>query len=227
MTRANALPAAPPASVNLSSRMLAVQDQGPLRGTCLAFAVTASHELARSPDIGPLEDLSEEMAYWGAKEVEGNRRPGASFSSMNAALSRWGQPLEAFWPYDAFVDDTQPTYRPPSACLQPSNVRMATMQKIVVSIDSFRNQLGLGRPVVTGIPLWDAFRRPVNGQLSNPSRAELIGAHHAVVTVGYDDARGRILVRNSWGEGWGDHGHAWLPYAFISQHVVEAWVIQR
>jgi hypothetical protein len=227
MTRPSALPATPPVSVDLSSRMLSVQDQGPLRGTCLAFAVTASHELSRSPDIGPLEDLSEEMAYWGAKEVEGNRRPGASFASMNAALTKWGQPLEALWPYDPFIDDTQQSYQPSAACLQASNVRKATMRKIVVSVDSFRNQLGSGRPIVTGIPLWDAFRRTVDGLLTNPSPAELIGAHHAVVTVGYDDARSRILVRNSWGETWGDHGHAWLPYAFVSQHVIEAWVIER
>jgi C1A family cysteine protease len=207
--------------------MLSAKDQGPFRGTCLAFAVTASHELYRSPDIGPLEDLSEEMAYWGAKEIEGNRRPGASFAAMNAALARWGQPLETLWPYDPFTDDTQQSYRPSAACLQASNVRTTKMQKIVVSVDSFRSQLGSGRSIIAGIPLWDAFERPINGQLANPSPADLNGALHAVVAVGYEDARSRILIRNSWGETWGDHGHAWLPYTFVSQHVIEAWVIEQ
>ena len=207
--------------------MLYVQNQGPFRGTCLAFAVTASHELSRSPDIGPLEDLSEEMLYWGAKQVEGNRRAGAQVVSMNAALTGWGQPPEALWPYDPFIDDTQPTYQPSAACLQAGNTRKAKLQKIAVSVESFRSQLGSGHPIVTGIPLWTAFLRPINGQLANPRSAELIGDRHAVVTVGYDDTQRRMLVRNSWGETWGDRGHAWLPYAFVSQHVIEAWVIER
>ena len=138
-----------PPSVDLSPRMLYVQNQGPFRGTCLAFAVTASHELSRSPDIGPLEDLSEEMLYWGAKQVEGNRRAGAQVVSMNAALTGWGQPPEALWPYDPFIDDTQPTYQPSAACLQAGNTRKAKLQKIAVSVESFRSQLGSGHPIVT------------------------------------------------------------------------------
>jgi C1A family cysteine protease len=227
MTRPKASRDTSPPSVDLSSRMLYVQDQGLLRGTCLAFAVTASHELSRSPEIGPLEDLSEEMLYWGAKQVEGNHRSGAQCQSMDAALTRWGQPLESLWPYDPLIDDTQSTYQPPAACLQPGNARKARLQKIAVSVESFRSELGSGRAVVTGIPLWDAFLRPVNGQLTNPDPTDLTSARHAVVTVGYDDGRSRILVRNSWGETWGDRGHAWLPYAFVSQHVIEAWVIER
>ena len=44
----------------------------------------------------------------------------------------------------------------------------------------------------------------------------------AVLAVGYDDQkdtspRGAILIRNSWGETWGDAGYGWLPYAYIKQ----------
>ena len=33
-----------------------------------------------------------------------------------------------------------------------------------------------------------------------------------------------LLVRNSWGTGWGDSGHAWLPLSYVDRrcvHVVE------
>ena len=30
--------------------------------------------------------------------------------------------------------------------------------------------------------------------------------------VGFDDAKGAWLVRNSWGTGWGTHGYGWFGY---------------
>jgi C1A family cysteine protease len=48
-----------------------------------------------------------------------------------------------------------------------------------------------------------------------------------VVAVGYDDGRkitntrcqrttiGALLIRNSWGTGWGDGGYGWLPYEYV------------
>lgn len=48
------------------------------------------------------------------------------------------------------------------------------------------------------------------------------------VAVGYDDAKkiknkqcnktttGALLIRNSWGTGWGDQGYGWLPYDYVT-----------
>ena len=46
----------------------------------------------------------------------------------------------------------------------------------------------------------------------------------ALLAVGYDDrwlrsSRGAILVRSSWGTGWGQQGYGWLPYAFIEEQL--------
>ncbi|MGD0900740.1 MAG: hypothetical protein ABR915_23150 [Thermoguttaceae bacterium] len=43
----------------------------------------------------------------------------------------------------------------------------------------------------------------------------------AAMAVGYDDQRrirswrGALLLANSMGEGWGDRGYGWLPYAYV------------
>jgi len=52
---------------------------------------------------------------------------------------------------------------------------------------------------------------------------------HAVMAVGYDDKKGCVLVRNSWGPHWGESGYFWMPYEFISNPNLasDMWAITR
>lgn len=36
--------------------------------------------------------------------------------------------------------------------------------------------------------------------------------NHAISVVGWDDAKGAWLIKNSWGENWGDQGFGWVKY---------------
>lgn len=48
-----------------------------------------------------------------------------------------------------------------------------------------------------------------------------------MLIVGYDDARGAWLVRNSWGPHWGDQGHLWIAYDVMNHysHPYAFWTI--
>lgn len=56
--------------------------------------------------------------------------------------------------------------------------------------------------------------------------ADQIDGYHSALAVGYDDSRRAFLVRNSWGESWGDGGHFWFPYDTMSnEDIVQDVVI--
>ncbi len=38
---------------------------------------------------------------------------------------------------------------------------------------------------------------------------------HAVLAVGYNDAKQTFTVRNSWGPSWGQKGYFTIPYAYL------------
>jgi C1A family cysteine protease len=71
------------------------------------------------------------------------------------------------------------------------------------------------------------------GKIPFPSSREKIEGGHAVAAVGYDDSMktqnkygqkettGALLIRNSWGKGWGEEGYGWLPYDYILKGLAE------
>jgi len=48
-----------------------------------------------------------------------------------------------------------------------------------------------------------------------PQPSEQMLGGHCVTAVGYNDARQRFIVRNSWGSGWGKGGYRTMPYAYL------------
>ncbi len=61
-------------------------------------------------------------------------------------------------------------------------------------------------------PRGDGVVDPANDELPEPAQ------RHAVVAVGHGTVDGTpaILIRNSWGPGWGLEGHAWLTERFLA-----------
>jgi hypothetical protein len=49
--------------------------------------------------------------------------------------------------------------------------------------------------------------------------------NHAIVLVGWDESRGAWLLRNSWGNDWGEDGYMWIGYGSNSVGKYAAWVM--
>jgi hypothetical protein len=68
------------------------------------------------------------------------------------------------------------------------------------------------------------------GMMVWPSKDEKLYGGHAVCCVGYDDSieGGRFIIRNSWGDKWGDKGYFYMPYDYLTTKGLadDFWVIQ-
>jgi C1A family cysteine protease len=77
--------------------------------------------------------------------------------------------------------------------------------------------LAEGYPFVFGFTVFESFQAITkNGMMPMPKPKEQRLGGHAVMAVGYDDAKKMFIVRNSWTKNWGDQGYFYMPYSYIS-----------
>lgn len=137
---------------------------------------------------------------------------------------------EDLWPYDI----TRFTRKPRRKCYrQASNHQSISYSRVPRDLDSFKSCLASGLPFVFGFAVYESFMtREVakTGMMKWPSKEEKCYGGHAVCCVGYDDnlEGGRFIVRNSWGEQWGDKGYFYMPYEYLTTKGLadDFWVIQ-
>lgn len=201
--------------VDLRSTFGPVRDQGP-RPTCLAFAASDTHAGVR-PNWTP---LSCEYAFYRA-QMRAGRPPhsGAVLRSMLDALRLDGQPVENQWPY-SFAAPKAESWGPPSG-ISSLYARNGSVQGS--SVRSLIEALDAGTPVIVLMMLSPSFFVPsADGiidteQDEHPDPAQ----RHAVIAVGHGEHGGMrtILIRNSWGSGWGQNGHAWLTERYLAPRI--------
>jgi hypothetical protein len=184
--------------IDLRDTCHAVRDQGQHRPTCLACATSDAHSMGhKSPP------LSAEFLFYHAIRVAkvGNLTDGILFEEAAEAFAKNGQPAEADWPYNP----VQPkTWSPPAVTtLWYGSLDQAEVDPINSISELVRN----GRPVVLGIRLSSAFLGPLPPNHSIPGTGDGYGGH-AVLVVGLGHGAGvpYFLIRNSWGDRWGDGG---------------------
>ena len=204
-----------------------VYDQGQL-GSCTANALCAAVQYAVPAVYG-----SRLFVYYNERKLE-NDIPddaGATLTDGVLCLERYGVCMDSDWPYDVSKFATAP----PAACYAAAaKHRVAMAYRVPPDAAAMKRVLASGFPFVTGIAVYASFESAAvacTGVVSMPSvsTGETCLGGHAVLCVGYDDARGRWIMRNSWGSRWGDRGYFYLPYAYLLTPSLasDMWAITR
>lgn len=196
------------------------RDQGQ-RPTCFAFAASAAHERARANAA----HLSVEyLHYFGVRRSHQNPNRGLNSAAVTAALRDDGQPIEAAWPYVGTAPVAATWGRP----MTTEPFHKATLALSSRTVDEVRALVQALRPVVLLMAVTTALYLPdADGLVHSTASDTITAGRHALLAVGsgHSSSTSYLLVRNSWGLGWGLNGHAWLTDAYISANLRDTAII--
>jgi C1A family cysteine protease len=83
--------------------------------------------------------------------------------------------------------------------------------------------LARGVPVIFSMRVGTKMRGQRGDAVIDGDEGDIGG--HAMIAVGYDNARQAFRIQNSWGRHWGDGGYGWFSYEFWKRSARVAYVI--
>ena len=227
------VPRKAPAQVDLRAGCSAVEAQGKL-GSCTAQALVGALEFLQLREAGPeakacFRDLSRLFVYYNERLAMDTVRvdSGAMLRTGIKTLQAQGVCREKLWPYKTsrFAD------KPSEACYTEALDHQVTAYQRLKSLSEMKACLAMGLPFVFGFAVYEhvmseSVRK--TGKIRLPKRDERMLGGHAVMAVGYKDRSGTLLLRNSWGKGWGRKGYGELPFAYLESRELsdDFWCIQ-
>ena len=213
-----------PENIDLRDKMTPIVDQGQL-GSCTANAMASGLREYQVSEAGyPSVRLSRLYLYYKERELEGtvNEDSGAFIRDGMRVLARNGVCPESDFPYEIERFTEKPTTMAEADAV---NYRISSYHR-VTDLNGVKAALVEGLPVVLGMTVYESFESEKvaqTGKVPTPKtykERELGG--HAMLIVGYKKISRTeyLIVRNSWGEGWGDKGYCYIPASFISKGII-------
>jgi C1A family cysteine protease len=227
-----------PASVDLRSGFSPIENQGQL-GSCTANAGAGILEYFERTAFGTHTDASRRFLYKATRNLMGlTGDTGAFLRTTMQAMVTFGVPPEEYWPYDDQGEsfDVEPTAFCYSFAKEYQAMQYYRLDPpgtpAIVLLQRIKTNLSAKLPSMFGFTIFSSHVEAAsNGEFPYPVEGDKRVGGHAVVAAGYDDDRrikgapnqGALLVRNSWGTGWGDAGYGWLPYDYVLQSLAQDW----
>lgn len=229
-----------PSSADLREWCSPVEDQGRI-GSCTAHAGAGVIEYYERKAFGRHLEASRLFLYKVTRNLMGAKGDtGAYLRKTMGAMVLFGVPPETYWPYS---DEGDRYDEEPSAFCYAfaQNYQAITYfrhdppgTKAEEVLKKVKSYLAACHPAMFGFSVYSSIEQAeASGKIPFPSAKEKVEGGHAVVAVGYDDkmkitnrygkvgTAGALLIRNSWGRGWGEEGYGWLPYEYVIRGLAE------
>ena len=207
--------------MDLRPKMPPVYDQLAL-GSCTSNAIAGCIEynfhIMNHIDFTP----SRLFIYYNERAKEGtvNSDSGARISDGLYVVNKQGVCPETEWPYRIEKFAT----KPPKVCYKDALKDIVKRYKRLNNLTQIKDSIAQGYPAVFGFAVYESFESQEvadTGIVPMPKQGEQMLGGHAVLASGYNDSSGHVIVRNSWGEAWGDKGYFYLPYEYFTENLTD------
>lgn len=230
-----------PTATDLRPWCSPIENQGQL-GSCTANAGVGLVEYYERKTHGNHIDASRLFLYKATRNLMKQKGDtGATIRKTIMAMVLFGVPPEEFWPYTdkAPAFDVEPSAFCYSFAENYKTIKYyrhdpqgATTETV---LDHLKTYLAAGHPAEFGFSVYDLSIQQAagDGKIPFPSAKENVVGGHAIMAVGYDDnveiknnidghvSKGALMIRNSWGTGWGEKGYGYLPYEYILKRLAK------
>ncbi|MEI6102008.1 MAG: C1 family peptidase, partial [Eubacteriales bacterium] len=234
-----------PVQIDLRPNCPAVYDQGN-EGSCTANAGCAGRSMLEGD---PNLTLSRAFQYYMERSLLGTTEEdsGASIKDIILSMKQYGVCKEVDMPYIPGDFKTPPSEQAKKNALQYK----IEGGKLLHGIAAIQTALCVrSQPVLLGMKVYasmESGKVAGTGVLPMPGRKEAFLGSHAVLVVGYlpelpsylqetkkaakasrKKQAAYLVVRNSWGAGWGDKGYFYMPFAYVDKgYAFEAWIMEK
>ncbi len=225
--------AKPSVKVDLRKYCSPIVNQGNL-GSCTANAASGIVEYFQKKSFGSYSSVSRLFIYKATRDLMKSKGDtGAYIRTTMGALALFGVPPEKYCEYNTGDFDSEPEafcYSFAQNYQALKYFRLDEQGKTEAQIlQGIRETISSEIPAMFGFTVYSSIREAKGGMIPFPEKTDTVLGGHAVVAVGYDDnlkigkSTGAFIIRNSWGEEWGERGYGYLPYDYVLKGLALDW----
>ena len=207
-----------PNKVDLRPLMTPVEDQGEV-SSCVANAVAGAYEYWIKKASKKEQTISRLFVYYNARWRDGSQDNdgGSAIQLAMEGLQKFGACAETAWPSDPRLVLKRPDA---DAYQNGAPYRVHDMAQVPLKLESWKQALAEGKPIVFGIELFGSFNQCTGrgGVVPMPAPDDLARKKHgghSLCAVGYSESEKVFIVRNSWGAAFGDAGYCYMPFDYV------------
>jgi hypothetical protein len=220
-----------PPKVDLREHLTEVEEQ--VGNSCVANAFAGAYEYLAKRINGESADVSRLYIYYNARYLNESQDEdaGSYMSKAIEGLKEYGACAEELWANNPDNILAEPDG---SAYEHGANFKIVDAEYVEVNLELWKQTLAEGYPIAFSLNTFDSFdnAKKNKGRVPMPKDSDNVRethGWHAMLCVGYSDPDKVFIVRNSWGNDWGDKGYCYIPYNYLMHSKYngnDSWIIK-